>query len=147
MSAGKYHTAVPADGAVELDQSGGARRQAWSIVAILLAAAVFTQAVFAGLMLSGVEWAYMAHKANATIVIAATLVAGLVSVAVLRRIAHGQRLGFVLLSLAAVAFLQAAIGKFSAEGANLMWAHIPLGVALVGFAMHAVSTARRLGGA
>jgi hypothetical protein len=111
----------------------------------LLVVAIFAQAVFAGLMLSGVEWARAAHSATAIVLIASTLTAGLISLATLRRIAHGPKLGFTLLSLAAVVFLQTVVGRSVAEGANLMWVHVPLGVALVGFATQAVAGARRLG--
>ncbi|MEX2250308.1 MAG: hypothetical protein WD671_11805, partial [Parvibaculum sp.] len=102
-------------------------------------------AVFAGAMLSGYGWARTAHLANAGLLIASTIAAGLVAVVTLRRIPHGPRLGLILLLLAAVVFLQTAIGKSAANGTNLMWVHVPLGVALVGFAAQAVAGARRLG--
>ena len=51
-----------------------------------------------------------------------------------------------LLSLAAAVFLQIAAGKLTADGANLMWVHVPLGAGLVGFGVLAVVRARRLGG-
>jgi hypothetical protein len=63
-----------------------------------------------------------------------------------RRVAHGMRFGFALLLLAVALSLQTAVGKSLAGGANLMWLHVPLGVALVGFATQAVAAARRLGG-
>jgi len=143
MNEGKHDAAV--DGPIELDKPG--RRQWWSVIAIVLAAGIFAQAVFAGLMLSGIEWAYAAHRVNATALIALALIAGVASVVTLRRIAQGPRLGLLLLSLAVIVILQSAVGRFSVEGANLMWVHIPLGVALVGLAMQAVTTTRRLGGA
>ena len=120
-------------------------RQWWSVITTLLVIAVFTEAVFAGAMLSGVDWARTAHSVNAVILIASTTTAGLVSVVTLRRIPHGTKLGLTLLSLAAVIFLQIAVGKLSAESANLMWVHVPLGAALVGFAVLAVASARGLG--
>jgi hypothetical protein len=121
-------------------------RQWWSAIAILLAAAVFAQAVFAGLMLSGIEWGYAAHEVNAVALIATALLAGLVSIGTLHRIVNGPKLALTLLALALLIFLQTAIGKSSAAGANLMWLHIPLGVALVGVAARAVAVARSLGG-
>jgi heme A synthase len=121
-------------------------RQWWSVITILLLAAIFLEAVLAGAMLSGVDWARTAHRVNAAILIASTLAAGLVAVITLRRVAHGPRLGLTLLSLAAVVFLQAALGALSAKGANLLWVHVPLGVALFGFAARAADRARRLGG-
>ncbi len=96
-------------------------------------------------MLSGVGWARMAHAGNAAILIASRLAAGLVSVVMLRGVPHGLKLGLTLLSLAATLFIQAAVGAFSAKGANLMWVHVPLGAALVGLAAHALAAARRLG--
>ncbi|MDP3739388.1 MAG: hypothetical protein Q8R02_18510 [Hyphomonadaceae bacterium] len=121
-------------------------RQWWSVTTTLIAVAILIEAVFAGAMLSGVEWARAAHAANAVILLASTSAASLVAIVTLRRIPHGTKLGLTLLSLAAVVFLQTAAGKLSAEGANLMWAHVPLGAALVGFAGLAAARARRLGG-
>jgi hypothetical protein len=123
------------------------QRQWWRVITGLLVAAILIEAVFAGAILSGVDGARMAHRVNAAILIASTLVAGLVAIVTLRRIAHGTKLGLTLLSLAAVIFLQAALGALSAKGANLLWAHVPLGVALFGFAVRAAATARKLGGA
>lgn len=146
MNTGEHDAAVHLGRPAELSRPGRNTRQFWSAISILIAAAIFAQAVFAGLMLSGFESGYAAHRVNAVALIALTLIAGLLSAVTLRRIAHGPRLGFILLALAGIVFLQTAVGRSSAEGANLMWAHIPLGVALVGFAMQAVTAARKLGG-
>jgi len=121
-------------------------RQWWSVITTLLLAAIFIEAVFAGAMLSGVDWARTAHRANAAILIASTLIAGLAAVVTLRRVAHGLKLGLILLSLAVAILLQAAIGALSAKGANLLWVHVPLGVALFGLAGRAAAIARRMGG-
>jgi hypothetical protein len=120
-------------------------RRWWNVITALLAIAVFMEAVFAGAMLSGVDWARAAHSMNAVILIASALAAGVVSLITLRRIPHGTKFGLTLLSLAALVALQMAAGKLTAEGANLLWVHVPLGAALVGFAMLAVFRARRLG--
>jgi hypothetical protein len=136
--------AVHADGPTE-SSPGQDLRSWWGGVTWLLAAAIFAQAVFAGLMLSGVEWARQAHTAGAVALIVSTLVAGVAAVVTLRRVAHGLKFGFALLLLAVVLSLQTAVGKSMAGGANLMWLHVPLGVALVGFAMQAVAAARKLG--
>ena len=136
--------AIPVD--QPTDSHTPALRQWWSAVTALLVAAIFIQAVFAGAMLSGVSWAGKAHALNAFILIAATVAAGLVSVVTLRRIAHGPKLGLSLLLLAGLVFLQTAVGKLSAHGANLMWAHVPLGVASFGIAALAAAGARRLRG-
>jgi hypothetical protein len=119
-------------------------RSAWSAITILIAAAVLLEAVFAGAMLSGIDWALSAHRMAAGVLIASALVAGLVSIVSLRRTQNGLRLGLTLLALAVVLFLQAAIGMQSAKGANLLWVHVPLGAALFNFAVQAVMRARGL---
>jgi len=139
------HGAVDAGGPTESSEPGHALRQWWGPVAGLLAAAIFAQAVFAGFMLSGEEWARAAHSVGAVALIGSTLAAGLAAIVTLRRVAHGLKFGFALLLLAVTLSLQTAIGKSLAGGANLMWLHVPLGVALVGFATQAVAVARKLG--
>ena len=114
------------------------------MVAALLATGFFMQAVFAGAILSGVVWARQAHSATAVILVVASLAAGLTSAATLRRFRQGQRLALALLALAAATLVQAAMGAMSAKGANLIWAHVPLGVALVALAGQSVARARRL---
>ncbi|MEQ1784866.1 MAG: hypothetical protein ABMA14_26255 [Hyphomonadaceae bacterium] len=121
-------------------------RQFWSIITILLVVDLVIEAGFAGAILSGADWARRAHVVNAVILIASTALAGLAAIPTLRRISQGLKLGSALLSLAAVIGLQLAVGKLSAEGANLMWVHAPLGSALVGFAVLTAIHARRLGG-
>src|SRR5258706_12241697 len=111
--------------------SGNLRRW-WSVITILLATAILSEAIFAGAMLSGVDWARTAHSVNAAMLIASTFTAGLVALVTLRRIPHGLQLGLALLSLAPVAFIQAALGALSAKGPYLLWAHVPLGHALSG---------------
>lgn len=120
-------------------------RSWWRAVSILLVAAIFLQAVFAGAMLSGFEWARAAHMANAVFVVAATFAASLVSFLTLRRMSGGMKLGLFLLVLAGVVFVQFALGRMAAKGANLMWLHIPLGVVAVGLAGQVVAAARALG--
>ena len=120
-------------------------RHRWSVVTALLLAAIFAQAVFAGAMLSGVGWAHAAHAINAGLLTGAALLAALAGAVTLRRIAQGRRLVLTLLALSATMFVQMAAGRMSESGANLMWLHVPLGVALVGLAAQAASGARRLG--
>jgi hypothetical protein len=130
---------------IPAEPTGRNLRHWWTVITTLLMAAIFSEAVFAGVMLSGVGWGRTAHSVNAAVLIASTLIAGLVSAVTLRRIPHGPKLGSTLLSLALVVFLQTAVGRSSAKGAHLMWVHVPLGVALVGFAGQAAAGARRLG--
>jgi hypothetical protein len=119
-------------------------RRSWSIITALLVLAVFIEAVFAGAMLSGVDWARTAHSVNASILLVSTLTAGLISLVALRHVPNGVRLGLTLSSLAVLVVLQTLAGVFSAKGVNLLWVHVPLGVALFGLAAQAARTARRL---
>ena len=117
----------------------------WSMVTAGLVLAMFAQAVSAGAMLSGFDWASAAHAANALILVGVTFTAGLISTISLRRTRNGLRLGLLLLGLAAAVFVQFALGRLAAKGANVMWVHVPLGVVLVGFAGQTIAVARRLG--
>ena len=135
--------------AVHLDQPTTSRApgagQWWSVVTTLLVIAIFLQAVFAGLMLSGFDWARIAHGANALVLVASAFAATFVSIVTLRGTSNGRKLGLILLGLAAAVFVQFALGRMAAKGANLMWVHVPLGVALVALAGQAAATARKLG--
>ena len=121
-------------------------RRWWGAATGLLLAAVFLEAVLAGAILSGAGWARASHGLTAGAVIVSATAAGLVGLVTLRRIPHGLRLAWTLLALATLGVLQAALGALSAKGANLLWVHVPLGVALVGLAAQAAAGARRLGG-
>jgi hypothetical protein len=145
MTPGKHDAAGHFDVPTDSSQPVRRVRQWWSVITTLLVIAIFAQAVFAGVMLSGLDWGRAAHSMTAVALIASTLTAGLASAVTLRRISRGPRLAVTLLSLAAVIFLQTAVGKFAADGANLMWLHVPLGVALLGFAGQAAVGARKLG--
>jgi hypothetical protein len=119
-----------------------ARLRQWrGVVTPAFLAAVFVQAVLAGVMMSGAAWARTAHSAMAGILIAGALGTALAAFANFRQVRQGVRLAWTLLALGAVLALQASLGALSAKGVNLLWAHIPLGVALVGFATHAVVAA------
>ena len=122
-----------------------APRRGWRIATGMLVLAVFAEAVFAGAMLSGVEWARRAHMMSAAALIVLSLLSALAALFALRRVANGPKLGWILLGLALVLIAQAIVGALSAKGANLMWLHVPLGVALVGLAGQAAATARSLG--
>jgi hypothetical protein len=144
MSSHPHHVAVDFGPSTVSNDQGRNLRRRWTVITSLLVVALFLEAVFAGAMLSGASWARAAHALTAVIVIGSTVTAGLVALLTLRRTPHGRKLAFTLLLLAAVAILQAAVGAASAKGANLLWVHVPLGVALVGFAALAAAGARRL---
>jgi hypothetical protein len=145
MTPGKYDVAARSDRPTDLEAPGANLRQGWSIIATLLVVGIFIEAVFAGAMLSGVSWARAAHAVTAIVLIFSATAAGLVALLALRRIPHGLKLGLTLLSLAGVVALQAALGKMTTQGDNLLWLHVPLGAALIGVAMLAAAWARRLG--
>lgn len=146
MNADQHDVAVQLGRPTVPNEQDRNRRQWWTAITTLLVAAIFMEAVFAGAMWSGVGWARTAHSVNAAMLIASTIAAGLVSFVALRRTPHGPKLGLTLLSLAAVVFLQAVVGALSTKGANLLWVHVPLGVALFGIATQAVASARGLRG-
>ena len=140
-----YGLAVrPGGPSAPADRTGSLRRW-WIVVTTLLLGAVFLEAVFAGAMLSGAGWARAAHATSALVLMAWTAAAGLVALVTLRDTPHGPRLGWTLVAMAVLVVLQAALGVATAKGANLVWAHVPLGVALVGVAGQTAAAARRLG--
>jgi hypothetical protein len=127
------------------DDAGRSQRRLWSVITALLMAALFTEAAFAGAMLSGFGWARGAHSLTAAILAASTGAAGLTAVVRLRRIRLGRALGWTLVALSGAIVLQTAVGVMTAKGHNLLWVHVPLGVALIGLAGQAAACARRLG--
>jgi hypothetical protein len=135
--------------AVDLNQAiaprAGNPHSWWRAITALIVLAIFLQSVFAGAMLSGFAWARAAHAATASIVVAAALLASLGAIVTLRRSRNGRRLVLILLGLTAAVVVQFVLGKMAAKGDNVLWAHVPLGVMLVGLAGHAVARARRLG--
>jgi heme A synthase len=116
----------------------------WIGITALIAGGIFLQAGFAGAMLSGSDFAQHAHRLAASVLVAATLIAGVFAVVALRRIANGTKLGLTLLALAGALVLQFMVGKLSSKGANLLWMHVPLGAALFGLAALAIADALRL---
>jgi len=133
--------------AIHLDQPVARTSAAswWRVITIFLVADIFIQSAFAGAMLSGVEWAHRAHMANALLAVGAAFLASAAAIVMLRRVRNGRKLGFLLLGLAVTALVELMLGKMTARGENLLWAHVPLGVILVGLAGQAVASARELG--
>jgi hypothetical protein len=130
--------------------SHGAAR-AWSVITGLIVVGVFMQSVFAGLLLSGEGWGRTAHSITAVMLISGTLIASVVAAIMLRRVSDtGGKLALLLFGLAVVLVLQTIVGQLSAEGksllfgANLLWLHIPLGVALVILTVQPARVARQL---
>jgi hypothetical protein len=106
--------------------------------------AIFFQAVTAGRILSGDEWARTTHRAIAGLVSLAILAAGLAALAVLRVRPGGRRLAIVLVVLALCLLVQYLLGTAAADGKDTLWLHIPLGVAIFAFALRSNQLAQRL---
>jgi hypothetical protein len=106
--------------------------------------AILFQAVTAGRMLSGDDWARTAHRTAAGLLTLVVLAAGLGALAVLRERTGGRRLALVLIALAVCLIIQYRLGAAAADGEDVLWLHIPVGVALFGFSLRANMLARRL---
>src|SRR5512138_1932252 len=73
MNADQYDVAARLSASsVPTEQSRHVAR-GWSVITVLIALAVLFEAIFAGAMLSGVEWARRAHAVNAGVLIASAL--------------------------------------------------------------------------
>lgn len=131
-------------GAPAAPESRG-QRQVWAVVALLIAGGVLLEAVFAGAMLSGTLWARPAHFIVAFLLTLAALAAGAVAALTLRHVPQGPRLARSLLAIGGICIAQAILGVASAKGAPLLWAHVPLGAALLALAAVAALRARQLG--
>ena len=114
---------------------------------------IASESVFAGLLLSGESWGRQAHSVTAVILIAVALLASAVAAMTLRSVrGTGRRLALLLFGLAVVLMMQTTVGHLSVEGrslvvgANLLWLHVPLGVALVALTVQPARVARRLYG-
>jgi heme A synthase len=119
-------------------------RRGWSAFTAVLMWAVFLQSVTAGRIFSGDDWARSAHRTAAGLLFLAALAAGLVAAVQLRGRPQRRRMAALLLGLAVVLFLQHGLGTAAAEGSEVLWLHVPLGVALVGFSMQPNRLAHQL---
>jgi hypothetical protein len=119
--------------------------KAWVAFTRLLVIAVYAQSIFAGLFLSGETWGRTAHRVNASVLVAGTLLAGIVAAVTLRHIVGGRRLAVWLFALGIGLAFQMMLGLRAAEGERVLWIHIPFGVALVGITAELVVVAQRLG--
>lgn len=132
-------------------QLGRGTARTWSVITGLIVIGVFMQSVFAGLLLSGETWGREAHGLTAVMLIAVALLGGIVAAITLRGVSDaGGRLAALLLALAGVLVAQTVVGQLSADGksvlwgANLLWLHVPLGVALVVLTVQPARVARQL---
>lgn len=118
--------------------------QLWVVATRLVAIAVFAQAALAGQFLSGQQWARPLHRSLAVGLVITTVGMGLVALWRLHRLESGVRFAVALLGLGLGLLVQMTVGLLSADGHRLLWLHIPLGVALLGYSVDMVQRARRL---
>ena len=107
--------------------------------------AVLLQAVTAGRILAGDDWAHDVHRIAAGLLFIAALAGGLVALVRLRDRAGGRRLGWLLVVMGVGLAVQHRLGTAAADGEDTLWIHVPLGVALLGLMVRIDVHARRLG--
>lgn len=125
--------------------AGRAPARTWSVFTTVLTWAVFLQAVTAGRILAGDDWARDAHRIAAGLLFIAALAGGLVALVRLRDRAGGRRLGWLLVAMGAALAVQHRLGTAAADGGDTLWIHVPLGVALLALMIRVDMVARRLG--
>lgn len=120
--------------------------RAWAMFTTVLMWAVVLQAVSAGRILTGDDWARDVHSTGANALFAAAVGGGAVALVRLRDRAGGRRLGLMLVAVGVGLFVQHGLGTAAADGEDTLWIHVPLGAALVGLLAHVSHVARRVGG-
>ncbi len=126
--------------------AGRAPARTWVVFTTVLTWAVFLQAVTAGRILTGDEWARDVHRIAAGLLLIVAVVGGLVALVRLRDRAGGRRFGLLLVVMGVGLIVQHGLGTAAADGEDTLWIHVPLGVALLGLMMRVDALARRLGG-
>ena len=131
--------------AVPAEPVNRAPARAWAMFTTVLTWAVFLQAVTAGRILTGDEWARDVHRTAAGLLFLMAVGGGVVALVRLRDHARGQRFGLMLVAIGVGLFVQHGLGTAAANGEDTLWIHVPLGVALVGLLAQASQLARRVG--
>jgi hypothetical protein len=116
----------------------------WVVLTTVALWVIFLQAVTAGRIFSGDDWARTAHRTIAGVLVLVTLGAGLAALAVLRERTGGRRMAMALVALAVCLLVQHRLGTAAADGEDTLWLHVPFGVAIMAFAARANVLARRL---
>jgi hypothetical protein len=118
----------------------------WTVFTAVLTWAVFLQAVTAGRVLTGDEWARDVHRIAAGLLLIVAVVGGLVALVRLRDRAGGRRFGWLLVAMGVGLFVQHSLGSAAADGDDTLWIHVPLGVALLALMVRVDMVARRVAG-
>lgn len=108
--------------------------------------AVFLQAVTAGRIFSGDEWARDVHRARRGGLFVVAIGGGIVALIRLRGRTGGRRFGLMLVAIGIGLLVQHGLGSAAADGEDTLWIHVPLGVALLGILAHTSQLAHRVGG-
>jgi hypothetical protein len=119
--------------------------RAWAPFTTLLTWAVVFQALTAGRILTGDDWARDVHRTAAGLLVIVAAGGGVVALVRLRDGARGRRFGLTLLAIGVGLIVQHGLGTAAADGKDTLWIHVPLGVALVALLAHASQFARRVG--
>jgi hypothetical protein len=108
----------------------------WQVVTTVLMLGIFSQAITAGLLRRGDEWAQTLHRTTAGVLVVGTFVAGIVALLTLRGEPRGRRMGTMLVILAVGLVVEYALGAAAVDGKDVLWIHIPVGVGLIGLMDH-----------
>ena len=126
--------------------AGRATTRAWIAFSTILTLVVFFQAVTAGRILAGDEWARDVHHTVASLLILATVGGGIVALVRVRGRTGGRRFGLMLVAIGVMLFVHHRLGTAATDGDNTLWIHVPLGVALLGLVVETMHLACRVGG-
>ena len=105
---------------------------------------VVLQAVAAGRVLEGDDWARNLHRGFGGILLLTAVTGGVVSLVRLGNRAVGRRFGLMLIVIGIATYVEFHLGSAAADGEDTLWLHVPLGVALVALLAHATHLARRI---
>jgi hypothetical protein len=120
--------------------------RAWATFTTVLTWAVFLQAVTAGRILTGDEWARDAHRTAAGLLFLVAVGGGVVALVRLRDRARGRRFALMLVAIGVGLLVEHRLGTAAADGEDTLWIHVPLGAALIGLLVQLSQLARRVGG-
>jgi hypothetical protein len=121
------------------------RPWAWIVFTTVLVCAVFLQAVTAGRILTGDEWARDVHRTVGAILFLVAVGGGAVALVRLRGRTGSRRFGLMLVAIGVVLFVQHRLGTAATDGDNTLWIHVPLGVALLGLLVETIHLACGVG--